>query len=77
MSKKALGVWFFSSMTAAATAHFIDAVNALLFNSPIVLLRLYPFTESKLQTITPTSYFLVCAAATFTLWGITCAIAFE
>jgi Na+/phosphate symporter len=64
-------------MTAAATAHFIDAANALLFNSPIVLLRLYPFTESKLQAITPTAYFLICAAATFTLWGITCAIAFE
>jgi ribosomal protein L32 len=30
-----------------------------------------------LQDITPTAYFWISATATFVLWGITCAIAFE
>lgn len=77
MTKKGIGVWLFSSLTAISIAHLIDAANAFLFNNPITLLRLYPFLESKLQAITPTAYFLISAAATFTLWGITCAIAFE
>jgi RNA polymerase-binding transcription factor DksA len=77
LTKKGIGVWLFSSLTAISIAHLIDAANAFLFNNPITLLRLYPFLESKLQAITPTTYFLISAAATFTLWGITCAIAFE
>ena len=77
MSKKGLGVWLFSSLTALAVAHLIDAINALLFNNPIMLLKLYPFAESKIETITPTIYFLISAVASFILWGITCAIAFE
>jgi RNA polymerase-binding transcription factor DksA len=72
-----MGVWLFSSLTAISIAHLIDAANALLFNNPITLLRLYPFLDSKLEAITPTPYFLISTAATFTLWGITCAIAFE
>ncbi len=77
MSKKGIGVWFFSSLTAIAAAHLIDALNALLFNNPINLLKLCPFIETKLQAITPTTYFLMSTTATFILWGITCAIAFE
>ncbi|MCS7113941.1 MAG: hypothetical protein RMJ15_09590 [Nitrososphaerota archaeon] len=64
-------------MTAIAVAHLIDALNALLFNNPAVLLRLYPLAADKLEAITPTTYFLTFAFATFILWGITCAIAFK
>ena len=77
MTKKGFGVWLFSTLTVIAAAHLIDAANALLFNKPITLLRLYPLEEAKLQAITPTIYFLTTAASTFILWGITCAIAFE
>ncbi|MGB9853972.1 MAG: hypothetical protein ACPLRY_04095 [Candidatus Bathyarchaeales archaeon] len=77
MSKKGIGVWLFSSLTAVTVAHLIDALNALLFNNPITLLKLYPFIEAKLQALTPVAYFIISAAATLILWGITCAIAFE
>jgi len=77
LSKKGIGVWLFSSLTAIAIAHLTDAANALIFNNPIILLKLYPFIEAKLQAITPTTYFIISAAATLILWGITCAIAFE
>lgn len=77
MTKKGIGVWLFSSLTAIAAAHLIDAINALLFKSPITLLRLYPFEQAKIDAITPTVYFLISAAATFTLWCITCLIAFQ
>ena len=42
LTKKGMGVWIFSTLTAIAAAHLIDAANALLFNKPIVLLQLYP-----------------------------------
>ncbi|MEM2805994.1 MAG: hypothetical protein QXK86_04000 [Candidatus Bathyarchaeia archaeon] len=58
-------------------AHLIDALNALLFNNPIVLLRLYPFTADKIKAITPENYFITFAFATLMLWGLTCIIAFE
>ena len=77
MTKKGFGVWLFSTMTAIAAVHLIDAANALIFNKPITLLKLYPVEEAKIQTITPNIYFLVAAASTALFWGITCAIAFE
>jgi RNA polymerase-binding transcription factor DksA len=77
LSKKGVGVWIFSTLTVIAAAHLIDAVNAILFNKPITLLRLYPLARDKLEAITPPIYFLISAAATFVLWGITCAIAFQ
>ncbi|MEM2537474.1 MAG: hypothetical protein QXT10_04875 [Candidatus Bathyarchaeia archaeon] len=77
MSKKGLGVWFFSTLTAIAAVHLIDAANAFLFNKPAVLLSLYPFDEAKIQAITPNIYFLATAASTALFWGLTCAIAFE
>ena len=77
MTKKGFGVWLFSTLTVIAAIHLIDAANALLFDKPITLLRLYPLEEAKLQAITPTIYFLTTAASTLILWGITCAIAFE
>lgn len=77
MTKKGIGVWLFSSLTVISAVHIIDAANAFLFGNPITMLRLYPFVESKLQAITPVTYFLISTAATFILWGITCAIAFE
>ena len=77
MTKKGFGVWLFSTLTAIAAVHLIDAANALIFNKPITLLKLYPVEEAKIQTITPNIYFLVAAASTALFWGITCAIAFE
>ncbi|MEM1540330.1 MAG: zinc ribbon domain-containing protein [Candidatus Bathyarchaeia archaeon] len=77
MSKKGMGVWIFSTLTAISAAHLIDAVNALLFNKPIVLLQLYPVAREKLEAITPPIYFILSVTATFILWGITCAIAFQ
>lgn len=77
MSKKAIGVWLFSSLTIMALLHFIDAISANIFKSEIKLLQLYPFINEKLATITPTTYLWISAASTFILWGITCVIAFE
>jgi RNA polymerase-binding transcription factor DksA len=76
LAKKGISVWLFSSLTFIATLHLIDAISALVFNNEIKLLKLYPFINEKLQTITPTAYFWATAAATFILWGITCTIAF-
>lgn len=77
MSKKGMGVWIFSTLTAITAAHLIDAANAILFDKSTVLLQLYPVAKEKLEAITPPIYFLISATATFILWGITCAIAFQ
>ncbi len=77
MSKKGIGVWIFSTLTVIAAAHLIDAANAIIFNKPTVLLQVYPVPKEKLKEITPPIYFLIGATATFILWGITCAIAFQ
>jgi rRNA maturation endonuclease Nob1 len=77
LSKKGLGVWFFSTLTAVAAVHLADAANAFLFNKPATLLNLYPVDRMKLQAITPDIYFLVSAVSTILFWGLTCAIAFE
>jgi hypothetical protein len=77
LTKKGISVWLFSSLTFIALLHLIEAISVLVFNNQIRLLQLYPFINEGLQTITPTTYFLVSAAATFVLWGITCATMFE
>ncbi|MEM2318753.1 MAG: hypothetical protein QW142_05000 [Candidatus Bathyarchaeia archaeon] len=77
MTKKGFGVWLFSTLTAVAVIHLIDAARALFFNKPVIILRLYPVDEAKLQAITPNIYFLAAAASTTIFWGITCAIALE
>lgn len=77
MVKKAVLVWVFSSLTILASAHLVEATSVLLFNSEIKLLRLYPFLGEKLQLLTPTAYFWISLFSAFTLWGITCAVAFE
>ena len=76
MTKKGISVWVFSSLTFIALLHLAEAISVLVFNNEIRLLQLYPFINEKLQAITPITYFWVSAAATFILWGITCAIAF-
>ena len=76
MAKKGISVWLFSSLTFIALLHLTEAISVLFFNYEIRLLQLYPFINEKLQAITPITYFWVSAAATFILWGITCAIAF-
>ena len=77
MARKGIAIWLFSSLTFISLAHLIDAISAIILNTSIKLLQLYPFINEKLQGIAPTTYFLMSAAATFILWGITCAIAFE
>jgi len=76
LAKKGISVWLFSSLTFIALLHLTEAISVLFFNNEIRLLQLYPFINEKLQAITPITYFWVSAAATFILWGITCAIAF-
>lgn len=76
MTKKGISVWLFSSLTFIALLHLAEAISVLFFNNEIRLLKLYPFINEKLQAITPITYFWVSAAATFILWGITCAITF-
>lgn len=76
MAKKGIFVWLFSSLTFIALLHLIEAISALVFNNETKLLKLYPIINEKLQAITPITYFWASAAATFILWGITCAIAF-
>jgi len=76
LTKKGISVWLFSSLTFIALLHLTEAISVLFFNYEIRLLQLYPFINEKLQAITPITYFWVSAAATFILWGITCAIAF-
>jgi rRNA maturation endonuclease Nob1 len=75
--KKGITIWLSSTLTITALAHLIDATSALLFNTPIKLLQLYPLINEKLQTIPTTTYFWISTAATLILWGITCSIAFE
>ncbi|MEM4703986.1 MAG: zinc ribbon domain-containing protein [Candidatus Bathyarchaeia archaeon] len=77
MAKKGITIWLFSSLTFIALLHLIDAIYAIISNTPIKLLQLYPIPNDKLQTITPTIYFWITTAATLILWGITCTIAFE
>jgi rubrerythrin len=57
--------------------HFADATTAILLNQQNKLLPLYPYINDKLQTITPTTYLYITAAATLILWAITCLIIFE
>ena len=76
MAKKGISIWLFSSLTFIALLHLAEAISVLVFNNEIRLLKLYPFINEKLQAITPITYFWASAAATFVLWGITCAIAF-
>ena len=77
MAKKGISIWLFSSLTFIALLHLAEAISVLVFNNEIRLLKLYPFINEKLQSITPITYFWISAASTFILWGITCAIAFE
>jgi rRNA maturation endonuclease Nob1 len=77
MVRKGTTVWFFSSITFISLLHLIDAISALIFNTPIRLLQLYPVINEKLQNIAPTTYFWISAIVTLILWAITCAIAFD
>ena len=77
LAKKGIGIWLFSTLTFMALLHLIDATSALVLNSQIRLFQLYPFLGDKLQAVTPSAYFWISVTATFLLWGITCAIAFE
>jgi len=77
LAKKGLCVWLFSSLTFISLVHLTEAISVLFFNSQTHLLQLYPFIGEKLQSISPTTYFLASAASTLVFWGITCAVAFD
>jgi rRNA maturation endonuclease Nob1 len=77
LAKKGLFVWLFSTLTFISLVHLADAVSAFVFGNEINLLKLYPFINEKLQTITPMAYILATAILTLAFWGITCAVAFE
>ncbi len=77
LAKKGLCVWLFSSLTFISLVHLTEATSVLFFNSQTHLLQLYPFIGEKLQSISPTTYFLASAASTLVFWGITCAVAFD
>jgi hypothetical protein len=77
LAKKALFVWLFSSATFVSLLHLIDAISVTIFNNQTKILGLYPFIGEKLQTLTPTAYLAITAAATVIMWAITCATAFD
>ena len=53
MSKKGLGVWIFSTLTAIAAVHLADAANTFLFNKTRNTSKPLPVDKVKLQAITP------------------------
>jgi DNA repair exonuclease SbcCD ATPase subunit len=77
LARKRISVWLFSTLTFLALIHLAEAIFVLVFDNQIKLLQAYPLMNEKLQDLTPTTYFWVSAIATFILWGITCAIAFD
>jgi rRNA maturation endonuclease Nob1 len=77
LAKKGLTVWIFSTLTFIATIHLVEAIAVFAFNNPIRLLQMYPIINEKVQSITPDVYLLVTTIATVSLWGITCATAFD
>jgi rubrerythrin len=77
LTKKGISVWLLSSFTFISLIHLIDAISASVLNNGIRLLQLYPYVGSRLQTIAPTTYLLISATTTLTLWGITCAVSFN
>jgi rRNA maturation endonuclease Nob1 len=77
LRKKTLLIWLFSTLTLISLLHLIDAVTAIIFNNQIRLLQLYPFINEQLKNISTGAYLYISAASTITLWGITCAIAFD
>jgi rRNA maturation endonuclease Nob1 len=77
LRKKGIAIWLFTTLTFIALIHLIDAAAALLFNSQTHLLQLYPFINQQLQQIPLDIYLYASAAATVTLWAITCLIAVD
>ena len=77
LGKKGISVWICSSLTFIAAIHLVEAISVIIFDNQIRLLTLYPLINEKLQAITLPIYFWISAATTLTLWGITCATAFN
>jgi rubrerythrin len=77
LRKKGIAIWLFSTLTFISLLHLIDAATALLFNSQIQILQLYPLINQQLQQIPVDIYLYVSAASTAILWAITCLIGFD
>jgi len=77
MRRKGIAIWLFSSLTVISLVHLIDAASALLLNNPKQVLQLYPVINQQLQQIPVDIYLYTSAAATITLWAITCLVAFD
>jgi rRNA maturation endonuclease Nob1 len=74
LRKKGIAIWLFTTLTFIALIHLIDAAAALLFNSPIHMLQLYPVINQQLQQIPMDIYLYASAAATIVFWALTCLI---
>jgi rRNA maturation endonuclease Nob1 len=77
LRRKGIAIWLFSSLTVISLIHLIDAASALFFNNPTQVLRLYPGINQQLQQIPVDIYLYASAAATVTLWAITCLVTFD
>jgi DNA repair exonuclease SbcCD ATPase subunit len=77
LRKKGIAIWLFSTLTFISLLHLIDAATAVLFNSQIQILQLYPLINQQLQQIPIDIYLYISAASTAILWAITCLIAFD
>lgn len=77
MRKKGIAIWLFTTLTFIGLIHIIDSAAALIFHNPAYLLQLYPFINQQLQQIPTDIYLYASAAATITLWAVTCLIAVD
>lgn len=65
-------LWVLSILTGIAFIHLLDAVSALIFGSPIQLIRYYPFLDQIGILVSPSTYFWSSVFSTIVLWGLTC-----
>jgi len=77
MRRKSIAIWALTSITFISLVHFIEAITTIMFNNPIRLLHIYPYTSELVKSLTPITYLYVTAAATAILWAITCLVAFN
>jgi len=75
--KKDAPVWALCTLTAISSLPLAEAVSILSFNGQTLLPQIYPFMKGMFQNLSPEMYFWASVSATFTLWGITCALAFR
>ena len=75
--RKSVGIWVLTTLTFISLIHFVEAITAVILNNPIRLLQIYPFINGLLTSMSAETYFIISAASTIILWGITCLVAFH